>query len=75
MAKESNKSKKHQNRKGRIIGTIHSHVVKHPNLSKTDVNNLSIGITLIYSKRDKRIRAFKINKKVDYEEVQLVIEQ
>ena len=52
--------------KDRILGTIHSHTVKLATPSKTDVSNLCMGITLIYSKQDKLVRAFKINRNISW---------
>jgi proteasome lid subunit RPN8/RPN11 len=58
-------------RKNQILGTVHSHIHKLPTPSDTDVRNLSLGYTFIYSKKEERLRAFKIYRKKGYEEVNI----
>jgi proteasome lid subunit RPN8/RPN11 len=62
-----------KNSKEKIIGTIHSHLVKLPFPSATDITNLYIGYTLIYCKTIDQIKAFKIQKNVGYEIVNLEV--
>lgn len=60
-------------RKNDLLGTVHSHPIKLPVPSQTDVNNLCLGYTLIYCKPKKRIRAFKVNRYKGYKELKLLI--